>query len=190
MTTLDNPNTYPDPSEVPPWPTAIRYGLIGGLIFIVYGLIGNLTGLGRPTAGLVAVAVFGLLVFVLYIGLLYFAIRKHRDEDLGGYITIGRSVMVGVVVAILAGIISSVFNYLYMTLIEPDMAATIVEEMREMFESLGMDEDMIEEQLADVASRMNPAKQLIQGLIGSGVMGAIFSLIIGAILKKTPANEV
>lgn len=188
MSPIDYSPNHPDPSEVPPWPTAIRYGLIGGLVFIVYSLVGNLTGFGRPSAGMVALMFFGLAYFVIYIGLLTIAIRHHRDEDLGGFIDIKRSVILGTVVAVIAGVISSLFGYLYMTLIEPDMAASILNEMETMFEELGLPEEQYTEQLAQMEARLDPTRALTQGIIGAPIIGAIFSLIIGAIVKKSPQD--
>ena len=186
MTTLDQPTNYPDPTEVSFIPTGVRYGLIGGLILIIYGFLGNTLGFGRPSAGLVALTLFGLSFFIIYIGLLYFTIRKHRDDDLGGYITLGRAVMVGVTAAIVAGVLSTLYNYVYITMIDPAMITEVMEETQVMFEELGLPEDQIDEQMAAMEDRMNPTQQLTSGLLTSAGFGAIVSLIIGAIVKKSP----
>ncbi len=184
MSPLDYSPEHPDPSTVSPWPAILRYGLIGGLIFIFYSLIGNITGLGRPNAGLVALMVFGLAYFVIYIGLLVFSIKNHRDEDLGGFIDIKRSIWVGTGVALIAGVISSIFGYIYMTMIEPDMAANMMEEMVEMFENMGLEEEAYEDQLAGMEAKFDPMTALMQGIGYAPIIGLICSVIIGAILKK------
>ena len=185
MTSSDNPSTYPDPASVSFWPTAIRYGLIGGLIFIVYGILVNLTGFGWPSSGLFQMLLSLLIVIVLYVGLLFFAIRQHRDEDLGGYISLGRSVLVGIVVAVIAGVLSSVFNYLYTTVVDPDLLPRMIAELEEFMEDMGAPEEQIEKQIAG----MTPTKQLMQNIIYAPIMGGIVSLIIGAIVKKAPPGS-
>lgn len=189
MSPLDAPQEYPDPATVAPWPTAIRYGVIGGMVFILYTLIGNLTGIGRPTAGLIPLLFFGLASFAIYILLLVLAIKSHRDDDLGGYIDIKRSMIVGTTVAVIAGVISSLFGYLYMTVIEPDMAATMMSEMETMFENMGLPEEDYEAQLADMEARLDPMSSLTQGLMWAPAIGAVVSLITGATLKREPEKR-
>lgn len=188
MSPLDHHPDY-TPDIVPPWPAGIRYGLLGGLIFIIYSLLGNLTGFGRPSAGIVSIMVFGLAYFVIYFGVLFWGIKGHRDEDLGGYIDLKRSIIIGVVIAVIAGIISAIFNYIYMTMIEPDMAANMVEEMTQMFEDMGVGEEIYEAEIEKIEQQMDPMAALQQGLIGAPLMGLIFSFIIGLILKKQPGEE-
>lgn len=186
MSSPDYFHLPPDPATVPPWPTAIRYGLIGGMVFILYSLIGNLTGIGRPTAGLLPLLLFGLTYFVIYIVLLLVAIKNHRDEDLGGYIDLKRSIILGATVAVIAGVISSLFGFLYMTVIEPDIADTMVAEMEVMFENMGLPEEQYLEELEKMEERLDPVGSLIQGLTWSPIIGGVVSLILGAILKKEP----
>ena len=48
MDTLDDPRKAVDESAVPFFPTALRYGIIGGLASIVFAMVLNLTGLSIP----------------------------------------------------------------------------------------------------------------------------------------------
>ncbi len=188
MSPLDYSSDFPDPSTVSPWPNIIRYGLIGALLFILYFLIGNISGLGRPKAGIAAFLIFNLINFVIYIGLLVFVIKNHRDEDLGGFIDIKRSIWIGTGVAIIAGVLSSIFGYIYMTVIEPDYAANMMAETIEMLESWGMEEEQLEEELAGKEEEFDPTRTTIQGIISTPFIGALCSLIIGATLKKGPSD--
>ena len=49
MNTLDNPRSGIDEASVPFFQTALRFGLIGGLISITFAMVGQLTGLSKPT---------------------------------------------------------------------------------------------------------------------------------------------
>ena len=50
-------------SETSIFPTAIRYGLIGGLISIVWLLVKNMSGLATNTfASIVDIAIYGFII--------------------------------------------------------------------------------------------------------------------------------
>ena len=74
---LDTPPST-DPSSVSYMQTVLRYGVIGAMITIIFGLIGNLTGLSSPCNGIAMTAIFGLVSIVIYIGVLVYGIRKHQ----------------------------------------------------------------------------------------------------------------
>jgi uncharacterized protein YneF (UPF0154 family) len=178
-----------DPSDVPFINTAVRYGIIGGLIFIIYGMIGNLTGLNRPSAGFGAIGLNFLISIGLYVGIMVAAVKKHRDAELGGYIPFGRAFMVGLVVAVIAGILGGIFNFIYMSYIEPDFMETMIAETQAMYERMGMSETQIEKAMEQVKSSFEPSKMLIQGFVWSAILGGIVSLIVAAIMKKNPPES-
>ncbi|KAA3621139.1 MAG: DUF4199 domain-containing protein, partial [Bacteroidetes bacterium] len=173
-----------DPSGVSFCPTTIRFEIIGALITIIYGLIGNLTGLSNPSSGIAATAIFGILSIVIYIGVLVYAIRKHRDGELGGYITFGRAFIVGFLVAVIMSIIGQLFNYVYLNYIDPDMLANSMEGIREMYENMGMDEGTIDEAMVRVESQMDKQKTLLGSLPITLVVNAVVAAIVGLIMKK------
>lgn len=185
---LDTPPTA-DPSGVSFWPTAIRFGVIGGLITIIFGLIGNLTGLSNPSSGMAMTVIFGIISIVIYIGVLVYAIRRHRDGELGGYITFGRAFIVGFVVAVIMSVIGQLFNYVYLNFIDPDMLANSIEGIREMYENMGMDEGTIDEAMVRVEQQMDKQKTLLGSLPVTLIVNAVVAAIVGLIMKKNvPEN--
>ncbi len=190
MEPLDTPNRLADPASIPFFPTALRWGLIGGLVSIVYFMLGNTLGFGRPSGGIAMIA----LNFVLSIGISVFiailAIKAHREKDLGGYITFGRAFMTGFVALLISGIVGILFSWIYMNYIEPDYAANIMRESMEMMEGLGMEMD--DAQMEEAMARSgNPGSiaSMAFGLLGSAFFSAIISLIVAAVMKKdAPAN--
>ncbi|HHM21410.1 MAG TPA: DUF4199 domain-containing protein [Bacteroidetes bacterium] len=182
MTTLDDKPTV-DQSTVPFFPTALRMGLYGGGALIIYTLISNITGLSIPS-GITKSVLAGLIPLILYIGIGVFAIKKHRDEDLGGYISFGRAFVVSLIAMIVAGIIGTLFNILYMQVIDPGYVDTAIEGMEEMFANMGMESGMSDEQLEKIREQFSPTYQLTTGLLWGSLMGAVLSLIIAAIMKR------
>lgn len=183
MSTLDG--NYVDPATVSPQPTIVRFGLIGALILIIYSLLGNIIGFTSPSNGIFSAMINGLVVFVFYIVLMVLAVRKHRDQDLGGHIPFGRAFVVAFLASMIVGVLGTAFNMLYMSVIDPSMGPTIIEETREMYEGMGMNEEQIENAMTQVERGFTVTGQLM-GLGFGAVMGAVISLIIAAVMKKNP----
>jgi uncharacterized protein DUF4199 len=185
MTTLDNPSGIPDPSTVPVRPTAQKYGLIGALILIVAGLAMNLAGLvDYANQGGTGNTIASILQYGIMITVVVLAIKTHRDDDLGGYITLGRSLGVGTLTGLILGIITAIWAYIYFGFIDP----SLVEQIREVAHDKALEGGTTEEQLEQAAGIMNfftsPAFFAIASLIGSILVSFVVSLIGGAVMKK------
>ena len=186
MSTLDSPTFSNNSASI--WPTILRYGLIGGLIFITYGLIGNITGMTSPGAGFGTLALNFLVSIILYVGIIIVAIRHFRDQENEGFVSFGKAFGIGLGVALIAGIMSSAFTYVYVTAIDPSYFDTVIEETAKLYERLGMSEEQIEQAMAEVRKNFTPMGLMRQALIGNLIMGAIVSAIVAAILKKNPES--
>lgn len=171
-----------NPEDVGVGQTAMRYGLIGGLISIALSIAS--IALGWSTPGNSMAAIVGVLGFVILIGVLVMAIKKHRDEDLGGYISLGRAVKVGVLTAVIMGALGAVFNIVHQTIIDPGYMDTVMEATRAQFEAQGLTDDQIDSAIGMTKSFTNPFITGIMGLVMSAVIGAIISLVAGAIMKN------
>lgn len=180
---LDTPPVA-DPSSVPFSQTVIRYGVIGGLIMVVFALVGNVTGLSNPSSGIAMTIIFGVLSIVIYIGIMVAGIRKHRDEELGGLISFGRAFIVGFLIAVIVGVIGQVFNYVYMNFIDPDYLSNSVDGIRDMYENMGMDESMIDDAMVKVEEQFEKQKSLWKPLPGTLGVSAVIAAIVGLIMKK------
>ena len=129
MSTLDsNPA---NPATVSLRPVALRWGLILAGISALLTLIGFLTDTdpSMPDTGTAVKLLYGLLGFGIMIACIVAAIRQHRDKDLGGYITLGRALMVGLVTGLVAGVLGAVFFMLYATIINPDFTENMKDGM-------------------------------------------------------------
>ena len=191
MSTLDNPNDYIDPSKVSAWPTASRYGLLAGLVLIVLALIVHLTGMvdyTNQSGG--SNWIVNLLNWGITIAAIVLAVKQHRDSELGGFISFGRSFNVGFFVTLVIAVVSMVWGYVFFAFIEPGLIEEILEASREqMIEQQGMSEEQAEQGLKMMSWMFTPFMMSLMGGIFSLIAGIIFSLIVGAIMKKEhPAN--
>ncbi|HQU59747.1 MAG TPA: DUF4199 domain-containing protein, partial [Saprospiraceae bacterium] len=97
----------------------------------------------------------------------------------------------GFIVVLIASVISMIYTYVYFTMIEPGMIENILDASREkMIEGQGMDEDQAEQALSMMSWMFSPVAMTIIAGVGSLFMGAIFSLIVGAIMKRNPPEAV
>ncbi len=162
-------------------PTALRYGLIGGLVAIVWALVKNMSGLmTNQMAGIV-----DLLVFIFII---YSAIKALRTAQ-GEHISFGKAVGVGTLACATAGLLSGIFNFAYFNFIDPSAVEEMVTYTMEMMEGFGLEEEALEAAAESTRNGFTLPRLLLSGLGGGGVMGLIGSLIAGAIMKKeAPIN--
>ncbi len=166
---------------------ALKYGLLGGLLLVVFSLLLDLTGLTDPAAqkGSWIASVVSLAIFFWA---LYSAIRSER-EDLGGGITFGQGFKVGLLAALIIALISGVYMYVYMAFINPDMVDQIREMTMEKLAAQGLSDEQIESQMQIMGKMMSPGMMTIWGFIGNFILGAIVAVVASAILKKDPSNS-
>ncbi|RMF21240.1 MAG: DUF4199 domain-containing protein [Bacteroidetes bacterium] len=187
MATLDDPTQIPDPSEVSQWSTVQRYGLIGGLVFIIYGLIANFLGWNQP--GSSASMLNMVISIALFVGLMVIAIRQHRDEELAGFIPFGRAFGVGFFTGMIATLISSIFQFIYVKFIDPGFIDRIKETTLETYEQMGMTEERIEQSMEMLDKMYTPGMMVFWAVIGAAVICAIVALIVAAVMKRNPPTE-
>jgi F0F1-type ATP synthase assembly protein I len=185
MTTLDEPMGFIDPNDVSPRSTAMRHGLIWGLLGILLGLVSYLMGWSDPSGGSSAGGMIsGVLSIGLSVTMLVLAIKYHRDKELGGYITFGRGFKTGMLTAFFYAIVATVWTIIFINFIATDMIDLMQASMYEQWEKQGLSEEQIE-QAAGFALFFASKKFMIgAAFVGSLIMGAILSSIISAIIKK------
>lgn len=185
MTTLDEPMGYIDPQDISPRPTAMRYGMIWGLVGILLGLVSYLLGWSDPSGGSTAGSMIsGLLSLGLSVTIIVLAIKYHRDNELGGYITFGRSFQTGMLTAFFYAIIATVWTVIFLNFIATDMIEMMQAAMYEEWENQGLTEEQIE-QAEGIALFFATKKFMIGAAFGGTlIMGAILSLIVSAVMKK------
>ena len=184
MSTLDNPNLI-DPSTVPYAKKAFNQGPVAALILIAIGLVFNLTGLVEPgkndaMAWIVNIVNIGVIGYFIYT-----AATKHRDEDLGGYISFGRAFGVGAIVILAVAVITMVWSYIYFAYIDPGVFETIKQgAMEQMMNQQGMSEEDAEQALNTMSFMWKPGVMSLMTGVSIGFFGLIVALIVSAVVKK------
>lgn len=182
--TTENQNQTISESSTPWLPTAVRFGLYGGLVFIVFSLVSNLFDLAIPTS---LMGVFGQLLLLLLIAgvIAFWTMLHHRQKELGGFMSFKRAFLVGFVSLFIAGLISGVFQWIYINFIDPDFVDRALDGVEEMLANFEMPEAEVEKQLKETEERFTTAGMAKQTLIVGPIIYAFFCAILGAVLKKS-----
>ena len=88
----------------------LRYGLITGLVLIVFGLILQMTGLATNTW----ISSISYVILIIAIVLAHNAFKEGGD----GFMSIGQGIGIGTLASVVAGTLSSIFSYIYIKFID------------------------------------------------------------------------
>jgi len=158
--------------------SGLNYGVMLGLALVVYSVILFILDLWmNPWVG--------LLSFAFYIAGIVYVTKVYRTA-LGGFISFKDAFLIGFVTVVVSSLITTVYNYLFYTVINPDAIEQILNYSMEMMEKFNLPEEAMEEAMKKVKAETTigstVSKSFIYGIIG----GAVISLITAAAMKKNP----
>jgi hypothetical protein len=184
MAILDTEMGNVNEDNVSPQQVIVKYGLITALFLIILSLLSSLMGLASKGFGTMMLLL--LLTIVGGILLTVYAIREHRDQQLGGFISFKRVFIITLGIAIIAGIISQLFSYVYSNFINPNSITETMDATRSMMEKMSLPEEAVEKAIQEAEANIKSPMSIVKGAISSVIGGAIFGAIMGAIMKKVP----
>lgn len=160
---------------------AIKYGVISGLISIVSFLIQDFAGLigNQEYAWIGSVVSIGVIVTIIYLA------QKEFKDSGDGYMEYGEGLGLGILISVYAGIISSVFSFVYIKYVNSEFLDSIREQQIMALEEQGLSDAQIEQASGMMDLMSSPGAFLILGLIGSVFIGFIVSLILTAFTKMS-----
>lgn len=162
---------------------AIKYGLLTGLLYVVFATISYLTeSYGNFFVALLVSVVISVIGIVL-------ALKEFRKQN-DGLMSYGQGLGLGIMVSIIAGIISGLFSMLYIQFIDPGMPEKLVDATMEQMAAFGVDDSMLDSQREEIMASFTPLKQLTSAITNAFFSGLLLSLIIAAVMKhKRPEFE-
>lgn len=174
-----NPLDEPDKEyiSVSPWSTILKYGLIGSAIMLVWSGISMAMGLNstpNSTSSLVTGALGILFSFAVYIVIMIFAVKEHRDKKQQGIISLGKGMAVSFVTGLIMSIVSNAANLIYALVINPTFITDAL--------PTEIDPGIVNESTMKLAMVGSTAFSFVMGCI----IGAVIALIISAVMKKDP----
>jgi len=164
---------------------ALNYGLILGLLSIAVSVIAYVTDnhIDRPWW----ISVLSTLVVV---GVLVYGLKAFKEEN-SGFLSIGDALKVGLAISLVAGIIGALFNYIFITIIEPDFVAQMLDMTREQMikQNPNMPQDQMDMAMGISEKMMKPWIMSAISIVATLFFGFIVSLVSGLIMKQNrPEN--
>jgi len=156
---------------------AIRYGLITGIITVIYSLILYLTELNTNTW------LSWISTAILIAGIVM--AHKHFKTANGGFMSYGQGLSIGSILSVIVGALSGIFLYIYLKFIDSELIQRMQEKQYMEMERRGMTDEQIEQATQMSQKLTSPEMMVIWAIIGTLLMGFILSLIIAAITKNT-----
>lgn len=168
---------------ITPAKAAIPYGITYGVILILEFVISYSLGLNsqeNATAGVVMGLLNYLILPALFITLACNAYKKAN----GGYIKFGQCIKAGVTTGVVAALVSSVTTSV-IYLVAPEIKEGILEQTKiSLAANPNMTADGLKQALSWTETFMQPYISIPFTILISAFFSLIFSLIIGAIVKK------
>lgn len=131
------------------WIYALIYGAIAGLITIGVIIGGNVLS-GDEGRG--SSQVFGYLVMLLALTMIYFGTRRYRDVVRGGVISFGRALALGVAISVVASLIYAAVWEIYFAFYGFDFFDTYANSVIEKKKVAGLAGEALAQEIAKMAA--------------------------------------
>ncbi len=125
----------------------------------------------------------GALIYLIIIAGLVLAMREYKQQN-ENYMSYGEGLGLGTLTAAITGFLSSMYSVFYMSVIDSTVLQRTMDKAREQLEERGMDDAQIDRAMDISARFQSPGMLFIFGMLGTILMGFIFSLVIAAILRR------
>ena len=156
---------------------AANFGLILGLTIVIYTLVLQFLGASQNR-----VAGWGSIAFMSVA--VHMGTKSLRDKFQEGYISYGRSVGSGMLIAIFASIIQAFFIYIFYAYISPESLQEIFIAMENAMIEKGSSDEEIEMSISMLKKFTGPTSIAVSTIFGSAFWGLVISLITSAFLKR------
>ncbi|GFD75106.1 hypothetical protein KUL113_45260 [Tenacibaculum sp. KUL113] len=154
-------------------------GIIGVFIHLVFYATGTLIKFGWLN---------GIISFLAMIALIILGIKKFKTDN-NGFLTFGQALKVGVGIAVISAVISTIYTLIFTNIIEPDFQAQMMEIQKQGWIDAGMTDEQVEASEAMAEKFNSPVITAPLALVISAFFGFIISAIGGAIMKKTEEDQ-
>ncbi len=159
------------------WKNSLKHGLIVGLVIIIYSVLLYVFELNLIQA-------LGYVVYVIFIAGFILGTKEFRDNNLNGHISYGRAFGYSIVILLIGAIIYSIYSFLLVTVIDPDIVDKMLAMAEEKMLERGMTDDQVEMAQSMQKKFMSPVFMSTMAFIFTMFFGTIIALITSAIVKK------
>ncbi|WP_295336516.1 DUF4199 domain-containing protein [Flavobacterium sp.] len=168
-----------------PSKSAIQYGVLFGLIMVVEFVISYILNIDPTTNKGFGITLNLINFLVLPITLILLGCNHYKNKINSGFISFGEAIKIGVVICVIGALIYGIFTAIF-NVIFPEFTEEILRKTRDVMvqQNPEMPEEQIEMALSWTKKFMSPAIAVPFTVVMYTFIGLIYSLIIGAIVKK------
>ncbi len=164
------------------WKTSFMAGIYLAIVSILVSVVFYVTG--NPFSKLAQ-----WLNYVIIIAGVVYA-QANFKKILGGTMTYGQALGVGLLTVVFASIIGSIYTYLLYTVIDPSLQDQLRLYTEEQIVKKGkVPEEQIEMAVNMAAKFQTPGMMVVMGILGGAFIGLIISLITAIFTKKNPKDD-
>ena len=168
---------------------ALRNGILLGVACVVLSVLLYVTNLLYTGSFLIG-AITWLLNLAICVVFIVMAVQQYKTAN-DGFLTVGEAIKVGIVTALVGGVIAAIYSVIYTTVIDPNYYEKVVElaleKMAPLLQRMSEDEVM-EFQQGLFEGKPTVISTFIYAIIGSSLGGLILGVIIG-LIKKTKNSD-
>lgn len=158
---------------------ALKWGGIMAVALIAISLIMDLAGMSQQSGG--GSIINTILSYIISIGAIVMAIKAFKQDN-NSNLSIGDGVVLGLLTALVAGLLMAVYTYIYFGYISPDMLDGIRDQS--MANAGDMDADQEEMVSGIMDAMMSPGVMAGSVLVMKLFLGLFVGLITGLIMKN------
>lgn len=142
------------------------YGIITGFLVFTLHLIVGINNFDYTTN-----EILGYLSIFLSLSFIYFAIKHYRDNVNDGVVSLGKGIIIGVLISLIVGIGIGTADFIYTKYINPDFFSSYEEMLRKQ----GREDEIIE---------MTSSFAALFMIVLVAIIGFIISLVSSLFLQR------
>ena len=168
-----------------PAKSSIQLGVLFGIIMILELVISFVLDINPATNKAYGICINLLNYLIIPIGLIYVGCTNYKNKINSGFISLGECLKTGVTICVIAALLYAVFSAVF-NMIFPEFVAKMLNDAKEAMlqQNPDMPAEQMEMGLSMAKKFMNPVFSIPITVIMFAFIGLIYSLILGAIVKK------
>ena len=147
------------------------------MVSVIIGLITYLLGLSDSNY-------FKYLGIIAMVAVVILGLFEYRDKLNGGFASFSDLFKVGLLIGLLLAVISSIWTFIYMNILDTEMISRIILQTEIDLESKGMSDKEIKQAIEISKKFMTPISMLIMGFASSLFISGLVSLVSAIVIKN------
>jgi len=163
----------------------LNYGLILGVVSVLLSVAIYAMGKIYDQGWEVALLSFVIMAVIIFMGL------KNFKEGNNNLLSLGNALKIGLGIALIGGLISVIYNQIFINFIEPDFMENMMKvgEAKMLEQNPNMTDEQLEMAKGMQEKMSGPVIGAAMGIVASLFFGFIISLIEGLILKRVEEED-